>query len=256
MIYRLLCGVALLLVCLAFSGCKPVTEGPADERKNEFFKLGRERAENLDYRGAIEAFEKAVERTPHSALAHFELAVLYEQHSDQKETDYISALYHYMRAAQLRPNEYPAENARQRITACKQELVKAEALAPVAQTLIRDLERLKQDNANLRKQVEIAKAELAAQTAASAAAGSVRTPLPDSFPNRATVRPSVGVGAGPRITPLPPVPVGRAHTVKAGDTLFSISRQYGVKMDKLVAANPGLNPKRVRPGQALTIPAS
>ncbi|MBR1588775.1 MAG: LysM peptidoglycan-binding domain-containing protein [Kiritimatiellae bacterium] len=46
------------------------------------------------------------------------------------------------------------------------------------------------------------------------------------------------------------------HTVKKGDLLSSISRKYNVKMSAIVAANPGINPDRIRIGQKLNIPGS
>src|SRR5262245_18928765 len=63
-------------------------------------------------------------------------------------------MYHYNRVIKLRPNEYPADNARQRLAGCKQELVKSEALAPVYQTMQRDLDKLREENDVLRKRLE------------------------------------------------------------------------------------------------------
>ena len=48
---------------------------------------------------------------------------------------------------------------------------------------------------------------------------------------------------------------GRTHTVKPGETPSLIARQYGVRLDALMAANPRLEPRRLRVGQALSIPA-
>ena len=45
------------------------------------------------------------------------------------------------------------------------------------------------------------------------------------------------------------------HTVQRGELLSSISKKYNVKMSAIVAANPGLNPDRIRIGQKLKIPA-
>jgi len=45
------------------------------------------------------------------------------------------------------------------------------------------------------------------------------------------------------------------HRVGTGENLTTIARRYGVGLDKLVAANPGLNPNRIAPGQWLVIPA-
>ena len=35
-----------------------------------------------------------------------------------------------------------------------------------------------------------------------------------------------------------------------------IARKYGVKVEALMAANPGLDPRRLRVGQTLTIPGA
>src|SRR5438874_11392550 len=112
MLFRSLSGMFLLL-CLGLCGCDPAGEGRVDEQKNPYFIAGKERAAERDYKGAIDAFEKALEANSHSAQAHFELGVLYELHSDQKEEDYVSAMYHYNEAIKLRPNDHPADNARQ-----------------------------------------------------------------------------------------------------------------------------------------------
>jgi LysM repeat protein len=47
----------------------------------------------------------------------------------------------------------------------------------------------------------------------------------------------------------------RTHAVKSGETPASIARQYGIKLDSLMSANPGLDARRMRVGQALNIPS-
>jgi tetratricopeptide (TPR) repeat protein len=86
---------ALVLACLGVGGCFPPPQAKLDENKNPYLLEGKARAAARDYKGAIDAFEKALEVHPRSALAHFELGMLYEQHSDQTEKDYINAMYHY-----------------------------------------------------------------------------------------------------------------------------------------------------------------
>src|SRR5436309_3219811 len=117
MLFRLLCGAIILGIGFALCGCSPSAVSQQDEQKNPYYIVGKERVEARDYKGAMEAFEKALEVNPRSPLAHFELAVLCEQHGDQKD-DYVSAIYHYNQAIKLRPNDYPADNARQRIAGC------------------------------------------------------------------------------------------------------------------------------------------
>ncbi len=256
----------LLFICLAFSGCYQGGEGQVDELKNPYFLNGRDRVAERDYKGAIEAFEKALEANPHSAQAHFELGVLYEQHSDQKEEDYVSAMFHYNQAIKLRPNDYPADNARQRVTYCKRELVKAESLAPVAQNLMRELDRLKEENRLLHKQLESAqlpapsRAIVQTKTPANHSETTGMTsplPAPPTNGQISANRTPASVSSRERITPLPPVPTAaRTHTVKAGETLYSISRQYHVKLDALLSANPTADSKRIKVGQVLAIPAT
>ncbi|HUG38958.1 MAG TPA: D-alanyl-D-alanine carboxypeptidase/D-alanyl-D-alanine-endopeptidase [Longimicrobiales bacterium] len=44
------------------------------------------------------------------------------------------------------------------------------------------------------------------------------------------------------------------YVVKSGDTLDAIARRNGISVVRLEAANPGVNPLRLMPGQELTIP--
>jgi LysM repeat protein len=42
--------------------------------------------------------------------------------------------------------------------------------------------------------------------------------------------------------------------VKAGETPSLIAKRYGLKVEALMAANPRLDPRRLRVGQSLSIP--
>ena len=220
--------------------------------------VGKERVSSRDFRGAIEAFERAIEVNPRSALAHFELGLLYEQHDDA-DNHLISAMYHYKKALDLRPNAYPAENARMRMAGCKQELVKSESLAPVYQTMQRDLERLKEENQLLKKQLDGWQAQgtqrgvSQTNNALNANSTVVRVlPPPTNRFDRGPVIKTPYSG----VTPLPPSNSGRNYTVQAGDTLAAIARKQKVRLEALEAANPGVTPKKLRPGQTLVIPAN
>ena len=71
--------------------------------------------------------------------------------------------------------------------------------------------------------------------------------------------------AAPTVTPLPPTPIPPTaapavagptqYTVKPGDWIYKIARDHGVEPNAIIAANPGLNPNNIQPGQVLTIPA-
>src|SRR5882724_9045157 len=102
----------------------------------------------LDYQGAIECFEKALEANPRSAMAHFEAGILYEKHKQ----DHAAAIYHFERFLELRPGSGYAEVVRTHIMGCKQELAKAVSLGPVAQSLQREFEQLAQQNKILQEE--------------------------------------------------------------------------------------------------------
>ena len=257
MFFRLLWCLPSACLVLALSGCDKVSETKADEQKNPHFMVGKERVASRDFRGAIEAFERAIEVNPHSALAHFELGLLSEQHDDS-DNHLISAMYHYKKALDLRPNAYPAENAKLRMAGCKQELVKSESLAPVYQTMQRDLERLKDENQLLKKQLEGWQAQGATRSNSQNLSNTVTgNPASGKPPSSRTPNPDRGVSSpGPGITSPTPPPAGRTYTVQAGDTLAGIARKQKVRLESLEAANPGVTLKKLKPGQTLVIPGT
>lgn len=68
--------------------------------------------------------------------------------------------------------------------------------------------------------------------------------------------------AQPQAPVLPAVPTveqgatpGTEYVVAPGDTFYSIGRKFGVGYKAIEAANPGVDPKRLRVGQKLVIPA-
>jgi tetratricopeptide (TPR) repeat protein len=265
---RLRCSALLLMLCLGWAGCSPVAETQLDEQKNPHYQAGKQKLSALDYKGAIESFERATEDNPRSALAHYELGVLFDQH----ENDYAAALYHYNKAVKLRPNGYPADNIRLRIPACKQELVKADSLAVINPSALRETERLREENAALRKQLEMLQSHLAARPptatpvnpAASASAGATRpvssvgsgVSTPSARPVTGSTGQTAGSGATDRARSTMAAGRYRNHSVKPGDTPSSIARQYQIKLSSLLSANPGLDAKRMRVGQILYVPAS
>ena len=50
-----------------------------------------------------------------------------------------------------------------------------------------------------------------------------------------------------------PAIASRTHTVASGETFYRISRKYGVSVDELIAANPGVNHKALRVGQKIKV---
>jgi lysozyme len=64
-----------------------------------------------------------------------------------------------------------------------------------------------------------------------------------------------GAGTFTPVVPLQtPTTAPNQCIVEAGDTLYGIARQFGVDLDQLVAANRGINPNVIYPGQVLNLP--
>jgi len=51
-----------------------------------------------------------------------------------------------------------------------------------------------------------------------------------------------------------PAPLTLDYKIKPGDRLYSLAKEYGTKVDAILGANPGLNPKRLKVGQSIVIP--
>jgi LysM repeat protein len=263
--------VVLLLACGCLSGCFLSGQSQMDEQKEPHFLDGKRRQNALDYKGAIESFDKALQVNPNSASAHFELGCLHEKN----EADPSAAIYHYERFLRLRPNAENGDVVKLRVQACKQELARAVLMGPETQTLQNEFEKLRSDNQRLRDELERYRAYYAGQP-------SRQTVVPANVPviPRVMVAPNVLTTTGQQSqTEKPGVAAGsngvsrnnttglrsgsatnarspdaRTHAVKAGETPSSIARQYGVKVDALMAVNPGLEARKMRVGQTLNIP--
>ena len=140
----------LLCIGLFLAGCFQSPQSQLDEERESHFQAGKSRVNAMDYQGAIQSFEKALEVNPRSASAHFELGWLF----DQKEPDPNAAIYHYQKYLTLRPKADNAEIVRQHILACKQELARTVSLAPVTEKQQRDLERLAEENKRLEGEIQ------------------------------------------------------------------------------------------------------
>lgn len=247
-------GVLLLLAGLAASGCLPVAQSQLAEEKEPHFLAGKSRVNALDYKGALESFEKALEVNPQSASAHFELGCLCQQ---REIADPAGAIYHYEHYLKLRPKAENAEIVEQRVMACKQELARTVSLAPVTEKVQRELEQLLEEkqrlaaqNKALQEDLEKWRAYALRLQSLTNQAGNVSASRPAPQPDAVTAPVSAGPAA-----PLPgTTPAPLTHTVKPGETPTFIARQYGVRVEALLAANPRLDPRRLRVGQTLSIP--
>ena len=228
-----------LCLALCWGGCIPA-DTRVDEEKDPHFQRGRNLVNSQDFKGAVEEFEKALETNPRSAAAHFELGWLYED----KVNDYAAAIYHYQRFLQWRPDSdrskaiAQAIDVKERIRGCKQQLANSEFPLPNSQNLQREVDRLTAENLLLRQQLDAARSQAAARA----------NPAPPRVEPVAAPAPLAVAAPGPAAAHP------KVHIVKERETISSIAAQYGVKTSALLAANPRVDPRRLRVGQNLSLP--
>ena len=248
---------ALAIFCgAALCGCFPSGQSRQDEEKESNFLAGRARVNSMDYERAVESFEKALEVNPHSASAHFELGWLYAE----KESDSAAAIYHYDQYLKLRPEAENAETIRQHILRLKQELAKAILPLPASPGLQHEFELLADENRRLRDEVERWRAYYVSRGITS-----TNLPVPSASPGRTNQVSSSPAGTAPGVSQQRATDPSRAisstsspvrtHKVQAGESMVAIARKYSVKLNSLMSANPGLDPKRLQVGQTVNLPS-
>jgi LysM repeat protein len=242
--------VAAVCLGMLLGGCLPAGHSQLDEEKESHYLAGKSRVSSMDYRGAIEAFSKAVEVNPRSGAAHLELGWLY----DQKETDPAAAIYHYNKYLQLRRNAPNAETIKTRILACKQELARTVSLGPVTQNLQREFEALVLANRKLQEDLEKWRAYALVLQTLTNAPRQVSPPetQPTATPPSAVA--TTPTQPAPFVATSQPAQRFRTHVVKQGETATQIAKRYGVRVDALLAANPRLDPTRMQIGDTIRIP--
>ena len=249
--------VALLaLICgLALCGCNPPGQNASDEEKEPQFLIGRSRVNAMNFAGAIEAFEQALEKNPQSGAAHFELGWLYAE----KEADSAAAIYHYQKYLKLRPTAANSETIKEHIFRLKQELAKGVLPVPASNEMQKQLEQLVEDNRKLNEELIRLKSNvLTPSVAASRPIVSLQpsrntSPIQTTSTTQSRVASSTPSQSASR-QPAPGNVSQRQYRVQAGDTPSSIARRYNVKLESLLTANPTLNPRRLQVGQSLAIP--
>jgi len=255
--FRLTRNTAMVLLAATLAGCLPTGSSQPDEEKEAHFQTGRARVNGMDYGGAIEAFQKALEVNPRSGAAHFELGWLFAD----KQPDPAAAIYHYERYLALRPKADNAETIRQHILRLKQDLARAVLPLPSTPGVQRQLEQLMEENRRLQDELGRWRADYAKRgvtpptNAAGGDPGAVRSPATGAGTGAQTIAQNNRPPPAPNPGPSAAAPA-RTHKVQGGETPSSIAKKYSVKLEALMAANPGLNPRRLQVGQTLNVPAS
>lgn len=223
-------GLALLMAGLL--GCMPSGAKSAKVRYEEGRSMKQVYPEK-----ARDYFEAALRADPEFADAHLELGYLYEDVLD----DPNAAIYHYQKFLELRPDSLLRESTLEfRITNCIQELTSESDLQLVIQQMESDLQAREQEVKKLTKQVDalenklkLAKDEIVELT------GRLRRKQLDNIGQ----------------TPEQPTSVMWVyHEIQEGETIYSIARKHGVTENEIFELNPGINPRKLSPGDKIAIP--
>ncbi|MGA3181971.1 MAG: LysM peptidoglycan-binding domain-containing protein [Verrucomicrobiota bacterium] len=241
----ILFSAVFILVTAGLTGCFPSSDNNLDEEKDPHFQRGRDLVNSQEFKAAVDEFEKALETNPRSAAAHYELGCL----EDNKTEDYAAAIYHYQRYLALAPKSPRAQRVMDRIRGCKLELASTEFALPNSQSLQQEVETLTQKNLLLQEQLDAAR---------NAAAASAVLPSPPAPPAQIPANPVLPRAFAP--AQPPPVPAvadaarPRVYVIQSHDTITSIATRYGLKPSLVLAANPNIDPTRLRIGQSLNLP--
>jgi LysM repeat protein len=240
---RLSVGAGLLVLLAA---CQPGGGYGGSDEKDRNIQNGIAARSDGRYEAAEKAFLRALQNQPNSAVAHWSLGILYYQ--DLR--DYTSALYHFERFARLQPNER-VDQVRQVTEACRQELAKGVPIGNLSAQMQREISALVRTNTALRQELDQLRARLAQRDAADRAAAQPRTVPPDpADPGlRSDPTPPATYAAIPQPRSTP-----RTHRIQKGETLASVARTYGFELPAVIAANPGVIPQRIQPGQIINLP--
>lgn len=170
---------------------------------------------------AINLYESALDGSERSADIHYQLALIY----DDKMNEPLHALHHFKRYLTLAPAGAHAADAKNFMK--RDELAAVTNLSGDTVVTRAEAARLRNENLNLRRELD---------------------------QRNAQARP-----AGVAEKPNREAKAGRSHVVQAGDTLFSLSRQYYNSPDRwkdIMNANKKSvdDPGKLRVGQTLTIP--
>ena len=237
-------GCAAAALCLAIAaGCGRAGDDAREARERHMRRASAaKRAQDID--GAMEWCRKALRKNPDLALAHSELATMYDGYLE----DYEMAIYHYRRYLELRPGAENADAVEDLIRHCRISIAAQVAESPL---------EWRRDFAARTDRIRELEREVAARKSAGAEAGAAPAAAAPAAAAQREARPPRAQAAAPAAAPA--ALEGRTHVVQAGETLGTISsRYYGTpaKWAKIYEANKDRmgGPNSLRVGTTLSIP--
>ena len=257
---------ALALAVLA-CGCDPQRSTQSDPKKAPNYLRAQTLVSQMDYVGAIDEFKRALRDNQDSAPAHLELGFLFKDYAD----DPASAIYHFTHYLELAPDTDQSTLIHQNMDNCKMQLAKLFLIAPVIPSIKKELDQLKgevktlkQQNYKLRWQLSALNAPENPGDTSSEGFYRISHPIVQAFNtpaihNATRIEPALATQlqmAQATIKSITSTSSLKLHTIRNGEYPAKIARRYGIKVEALLKANPGINPRRLQIGDKVTIPVS
>ena len=236
-----------LVLAIFLQSCQPNAklieeeEDPAFGKGRSLLKVGKEDE-------ALDQFLSITRRMVQCPKSHLECGRLLLTLESRK--DPIAAIYHFRRCLVLSPESRESSKVKQLVVTAEREIIRKLPGEPYGDYL--DVLVLKEENDKLRRQVADLKARLGVPLNAK------DSPESPSVPVQAKPVLTAPISATP--VPQPVQPRIRTYVVRAGDSLYAISRKiYGDSshIERIFQANRDVMSSKnsLRVGQTLRIPA-
>lgn len=242
-----------LLICALFasflflSSCERLGVVRHDPPRQ--LQLAAERLAARDFRGAVSAYENALDGTPKTAEAHFRLALIYYDHLQ----DPVGAIHHFRRYLEVADDGQFAKQARANIARAEMNL--STSLSNGTLVTRGEATRIRSENLQLKQQLAIAKATPPAGPKI-APKGAVVDATDVATGGKAPQRAAV---AAVKEAERKAQTETRTYKVQPGDTLQGISRKFYQTPNRasdILDANMNALPdeSKLRAGMTLIIP--
>lgn len=218
-------GFLAIVMMLPWAGCKKDTaELDAMERRLPRMEEAKRRERSGDIDGAVELYRDVLAENPNLAKAHLELGLLV----DDRYQDDVTAIYHYRRYLELRPDTEKRAMLEQLIQFAEFSFATSITNHPAA--VVGEMTRLNEQIAGLEKDLDAARKQI--------------TGLKRSLAE-AKMRPATSgqTASGQTASPVETIsiaPEPRTYRVQRGDTLSRIAQKVykdSSKWKKIYEAN-------------------
>ncbi len=217
-------SLSIFLACISAGCARMMTT-----RYAQLVKDAESKSAQGDFLRAINLYEAALDDSPRCAEIHYKLALLY----DDKMNDPLNALHHFKRYLTLSPNGPHSNDVKNFMR--RDEIALATSLSGDSVVTRTEAARLRNENLNLRKQLE--------ERSLKPRGTPDHVQSHDSHPEKSATRKSHE----------------QTYRVQPGDTLVSISRKFyhsSKRWKEILDANRKKidDPEKLRAGQNLVIP--